>query len=291
MTSPVSTPSGAANPGPSQTNVWNSPRSPHGSTPRGRSARNSQIEAPAAKGRRELARVHARHDRLDADVDHLVGQCRRRPAPQREDRLQPGRGESALTVGPHVLEEEVPEDHLGDAVLARNGQSVAHEALVDLVRARKRQLDDVHGEAQAVRLLLEQSAAHGVHGHPVRCVVDGAQEAGDVDPELVSSDVEGKGAVLPAAPAHPGRSGSGLAVHEPITRHRGSGDSRCRSTIHVGGGSRRSARRARSPDRGIRDHPRRARPGEQRGCGRVGGDPARVGPGEALRVAGPLTAP
>jgi len=45
-TSPTVTGTGAENPGASQTKVWNSPRSPHGSTPRGRSARRS-----ASKGR------------------------------------------------------------------------------------------------------------------------------------------------------------------------------------------------------------------------------------------------
>jgi 4-amino-4-deoxy-L-arabinose transferase-like glycosyltransferase len=48
-TSPTVTGIGDENPGPSQTKVWNSPRSPHGSTWSGRSARRSTSKARPAK--------------------------------------------------------------------------------------------------------------------------------------------------------------------------------------------------------------------------------------------------
>jgi 4-amino-4-deoxy-L-arabinose transferase-like glycosyltransferase len=48
-TSPIETGRGDENPGASQTNVWNSPRSPQGSTPCGRSARSSASNGRPAK--------------------------------------------------------------------------------------------------------------------------------------------------------------------------------------------------------------------------------------------------
>lgn len=61
----------------------------------------------------------------------------------------------------------------------------------------------MQGQTEPVGLEHEQLGAHGVHGHAVGVGVERDEEAGDVEPEDLTGPVQGEGAVLAAAPAHP----------------------------------------------------------------------------------------
>ena len=124
---------------------------------------------------------------------------------QREHRGDPGAGEPGLAVLTHVLEEEVAEHHLLDPGVAGDGEGAGHRGLVDVVRARRRDVDDVDGNVEARGLRGEELPAHRVHGDAIGIGVHGDEEGGDVEVELGAGDVQRHRAVLAAAPAHPRR--------------------------------------------------------------------------------------
>jgi len=88
--------------------------------------------------------------------------------PEREQRHDPAAGQSLLPIGAHVAEEQVPEDQVLDTVIPGRRHGRGHLLLIDDVRARPRQLDHPHRQAQRVGLGLEQHPTDRMHGHPVR---------------------------------------------------------------------------------------------------------------------------
>jgi hypothetical protein len=74
------------------------------------------VEAAADEGGIELVGIDADEDRLEAGVDELAGEGGGVTAPERKQGAAAGAGQPALTVGAHVLEEEVPEGDRGDPV-------------------------------------------------------------------------------------------------------------------------------------------------------------------------------
>jgi len=116
--------------------------------------------------------------------------------------------EGRFPVGADVGQEKVAEDHVLDARRCCLRHRRRHLRFVDLVRARRRDLDDPQRKAQPVGLRLEQRPAHGVHGDAVGVGIHRHQQRRHVDVEVLASSVEGEGAVLAAAPAHP-RFGAG----------------------------------------------------------------------------------
>ena len=116
--SPTSTASGCANIGPAVTQEWNSPCSPHGSTAAGRSASSAVVEGAAGERRVEHSRIdgaEARASGRRSTICARQGRGRRR-LPQREERRQAGACEPLLAVAPHVLEEQIAEGHVREAV-------------------------------------------------------------------------------------------------------------------------------------------------------------------------------
>ena len=63
--------------GPAETKVWNSPFSPHGSTPAGKVGEQVGVEAPAGEIGRQFLQVDHGQMRLDAAVDHRARQAPR----------------------------------------------------------------------------------------------------------------------------------------------------------------------------------------------------------------------
>src|ERR671910_3140865 len=70
--SPVPTEMSRANIGPAKQNVWNSPRSPHGSTPGGSSARSAGVHRDAVRDF-----IERREERRDLDILPLAKQVQR----------------------------------------------------------------------------------------------------------------------------------------------------------------------------------------------------------------------
>ena len=108
--------SGCRNIGPSQAKVWNSPFSPQGSTPAGRSASSARVEGAAGEGARQRPRVDA-GERAPAGRSAIISSASSRVGrPQSGNRgRRPGRREALLAVAPHVLEEQVAEGDGRDA--------------------------------------------------------------------------------------------------------------------------------------------------------------------------------
>jgi hypothetical protein len=104
----------------------------------------------------------------------------------------------------HIGEEQVAEHHALGTVGACLLHRVAHRALVHLVRARSGELDPVDRDPEPVGLELEQLGPHRVHRDPLGVGVERHQEPGHLEPEHRSGPVQREGAVLAAAPAHPG---------------------------------------------------------------------------------------
>ena len=98
--------------GPAKAKVWNSPRSPQGSTVGGQVGEEVGIEGAAGEGGIEVARVNAGEMRAEAGGDHLLrpefggGDAEGR-APDGEDGFEAGSGELFDAVGADVFEEEV----------------------------------------------------------------------------------------------------------------------------------------------------------------------------------------
>jgi len=73
-----------------------------------------------------------------------------------------------------------------------------HQALVDLVRARPGQLDDVQGQAERGGLGLEQYPADTVHRYPPEGRVHRGQQPDDLDLAGCAGLMQRQGAVLAA---------------------------------------------------------------------------------------------
>src|SRR5262245_48098385 len=68
-----------------------------------------RVVAPSGDLPIEHARIQAGQDGAEPAVDHLAGQGRRRPAPERKDRLEPRAGQTLFAVAAHVFEKQVAE--------------------------------------------------------------------------------------------------------------------------------------------------------------------------------------
>ena len=134
------------------------------------------VVAPARELGGQHRGVDAGEHGPDPRVEHVAREPVGRPAPEREDRCDAGAGEIAFAVLADVLEEQVAEDHLLDAVATRGRDGARHPLLVDVVRTERRDLDDVERHAETVGLRVEQLAPHRVHRDPVRVGVHRDEE-------------------------------------------------------------------------------------------------------------------
>ena len=90
VTMPDSTANGCMNIGPSETNVWNSPRSPQGSTSGGSAARKLGLITCPASEAVEPRRVQTDDVRPHTAGHHLRGEPQGVASPERKERRQPG---------------------------------------------------------------------------------------------------------------------------------------------------------------------------------------------------------
>ena len=102
--------------------------------------------------------------------------CRRRHAPQRKERRQPGAGEAILAILAHVLQKQIAERDVGEAVRDGAIDRDAQPRLVDLVRARPRQRDRDERQARGLRLRAQDLFADAVHRHAAGRLVDRRQQ-------------------------------------------------------------------------------------------------------------------
>ena len=121
--------------GPAQAKVWNSPFSAHGSTPAGRSASRSSIEAPAGEARGQLARIDAGDVGLEPAGDHLARQLPVSMPHRGNSGAMPVPASLLLAIAADVLQEQVAERHGLARPRQPAGDERAHDALVVLVGA------------------------------------------------------------------------------------------------------------------------------------------------------------
>ena len=113
----------------------------------GQVLQEGRVEAAPGKGAVELGRVHAGQGGADSGVQHLPGQPRRIPAPDREEGLDPAPRQNSFAVVAYVFQEEVAKGQRLDAGLAgalqgSGGQRCAFGVISDA--ADQRLLDLQH---------------------------------------------------------------------------------------------------------------------------------------------------
>src|SRR5215472_7830009 len=130
---------GEVNIGPAKQKVWNSPRSPHGSTPGGSVTSSSSSKSlPAhASGR---PGIDAGDYRSKTTGDHGARQRRGVTAclPEGEQGLDAGPTQPVFAIRPDVGEEEIAERDVRHALRSRTHQPRLHARLVLGVGARPR---------------------------------------------------------------------------------------------------------------------------------------------------------
>src|ERR1019366_6115790 len=167
------------NMGPAKAKVWNSPRSPQGSTSAGRSARRlaskvrpgeeragggggeeAGVEGTAGERRAERARVNASEMRSQTCRDHLAGefggsdsQVRR---PDRKDGLEACAVQLFYAVGADVLAEEVAKSNSIKAISGGASADLGHARLVVGVGAGEGKVDLPERQAHGGGLPVEE---------------------------------------------------------------------------------------------------------------------------------------
>ena len=149
------------------------------------------VVGAAGERRIQLTRVDACQPRFEAAVDHLPCEIVRRfRLPERKQRRQAGRQETFFSVAAHVLEEQIAERHVREALLHDATNRGGHAAFVFGVRARPRKRDNVKRQAGGLRLCLQQLPSNRMHGDAVERLVGGRQQAGYGIAILLAQDVE-----------------------------------------------------------------------------------------------------
>src|SRR4029077_1821933 len=81
----------------------------------GERVEQSPVEAPASERGRQSAEIDSGKMCFQAGIDHFAREGLSRPAPYRKNRRNAGSRKVPLSVCPHVLEEQIAENHAGHA--------------------------------------------------------------------------------------------------------------------------------------------------------------------------------
>src|SRR5579871_2703727 len=106
--------------------------------------------------------------------------------------------EQRVAIRTNVGEVEIAEHDVLDAAASMLREGRRHRCLVFLVASGSRNFDGVQRQSEALRLLVQQRAAHAVHADAVEIAGDGGEQRLDL-PHLLDL-VEREAAVLAAAP-------------------------------------------------------------------------------------------
>ena len=87
--------------------------------------------------------------------------------PDRKQRLEAGAGEPLLAITADILEKQIAEGHVREALCDEPRDGGPHDRFVLGVRARPRQGHDVQRQSGRRGLCLEQLASDGVHRDPI----------------------------------------------------------------------------------------------------------------------------
>src|SRR5205807_3968030 len=109
-------------------------------------------------------------------------------------------GKLLFAVGADVGEEQVAEDHVGDAIAHGGCDRLAHPRLIDFVRAGIGYRHNPLRQAGRLALCAQDFLAHAVNGHPLERLCYGGQRAHHVELAGAARLMQRKCAVLAAGP-------------------------------------------------------------------------------------------
>jgi hypothetical protein len=173
---------------------------PAGIDRRGQLRKEPFVEPAADEGGIEDARVHAREVRFQSGRDHLPGERGSRHAPDRKQRLQPGAGELRLAIAPHVLQEQIAEGDVGEAICHQRAHGVSHSRFIVHIGAGVRNRYTAERQAGRMRLCLQHIAPHGMHRDAIDRLVQGRQQRLHGAGMRVRQHLQRPGAVLAGTP-------------------------------------------------------------------------------------------
>src|SRR5688572_28775244 len=159
------------------------------------------VKDPAGKRSIELAWIDAGQPGPQSGLDHVARQlgCRLR-LPEREERLKAGARQTSLAVAAHVLEKEIAEGDMREAVGDEPFDRRFHDRFILLVRTRPRQRQHMERQSSGGGLGFEQFPPDCVHRHAIERLVRRGEEPGGSTGILLVEHMEHPRRVLAGRP-------------------------------------------------------------------------------------------
>src|SRR5439155_24421511 len=172
------------------------------------------VVAAPAEGGVERARIDADERRLEARIHELVRQRGRVLPPEREEAALAGRGETSLTVGADILQEQIAKGNRLDPEERGGRERFRHPRLVDLVDAARRDQHLDQRDPERFGLPRKQLAANAVHADPLVALGHGRDQRLRLE-QPAAKRPEDERRVLAAAP------GKRKGRRRPLSKRRG----------------------------------------------------------------------
>lgn len=138
------------------------------------------------------------------DPDHFLGQRARVAFPKWENSVHAGFGKTLFTIRANILEKEIPEDDMLDALGLNLADGSGHARVVDLVRARARNQNLDAREPKRSDLAIEQTATDPVHRDAIVGFRNRREDADDINVSAALRLEQRERAVLSRAPGEIG---------------------------------------------------------------------------------------
>jgi len=129
--------------------------------------------------------------------------------PQRKESGHADARKVLFAIGPQVLEKDVAEGDLANALVVENAQGSLHTRFIDNIQATRRDAYFVQRQADGFGLELEEFAANAVHADPFRALGNRSQEGRRAELLPLGQRVECHRAVFATAPAEENGFGCG----------------------------------------------------------------------------------
>lgn len=161
------------------------------------------VENTARERWLQLHCIYANDPRNEPLAYEPPGQQRRVFSPDREQRVEAASFEQSFPICPHVIEKEIPECNNGGGrkVARALDQRFEERTLVRFISAVRVQTDFMQRETDRARLLGEERAPDSVHADAIVIPRYGCKKPDDLNVGALLERVQGKRAVLAAAPA------------------------------------------------------------------------------------------
>src|SRR5215469_18038337 len=121
--------------------------------------------------------------------------------PKRKESGHADAGKIFFAIGAQVLEKDVAEGDLANALIVENAQGLLHPRFIDGIWAMPRDAHFVQWQAHGFGLELEEFAANAVHADPFIALGNRSQQCRRAKLLLLEQPVEPHGAVFATAPA------------------------------------------------------------------------------------------